>query len=318
MPTFPDFDEAHVAVFRDTVDTLTAQMTPYVAGYTAQQSASGEQFQAANFISNLDPSELSAPTYNGSSYDGWYGDTVWDSVEHTQRWITPTTYKSALPINKNDLVQSLTDPKSAYARSIVGGMNRQRDDIVIAAALGSATTGKYDSLSTQALPSAQKLTRDGAVTVEDKLSLAKLLDAWELLRGDEVTANGMGSIYFVTNAFGLRSLLDEEKLTSADYATVKALVAGELDSFLGFTFLRSERITSTVNAGAGNYDTIHNFAFAEDGIMEGMWQNMTIRADERPDKNYTWQIYSSMMCGAVRTEDVKVVQVDTSAKTVNT
>jgi hypothetical protein len=39
----------------------------------------------------------------------------------------------------------------------------------------------------------------------------------------------------------MSDLLALEKITSADYATVKALVQGAIDTFMGFKFVRSQR-----------------------------------------------------------------------------
>ena len=41
----------------------------------------------------------------------------------------------------------------------------------------------------------------------------------------------------VIHANGLAALLDETELTSSDFATVKALSTGEIDTFLGFKFI---------------------------------------------------------------------------------
>jgi hypothetical protein len=252
---------------------------------------------------------LSAPTYEGGTYDGWYGDTDWDSIEHTQRWILPTTYKRALPINKNDLERMLTDPRSRYAEHIVAAKNRKRDDVVIGAALGNANTGPYNNLATTALPAGQKLTV-GDVTTAQKLTIDLLLQTWQKLHSAEAVEDD--ELYFVTDAQGISDLLGTTEVGSSDYNTVKALAAGELNSYMGFQFLRTERLPSIVNATAGDFDLRQNFAYAKSGLIEGVWSDLNIRVDERADKNYTWQIYATNTCGAVRTQETKVVEVQTT------
>ena len=132
-----------------------------------------------------------------------------------------------------------------------------------------------------------------------------------MLNGSE--ANEMGEeVFFVTNTEGLGGLLREDKLTSSDYANVKALVEGKIDTFMGFKFVRTELVPSIVNAGAGNFDFARNFAYVKSGLCVGEWANLNIRVDQRPDKNYVNQIYATRTLGAVRTEDVKVVEVNTT------
>lgn len=299
MPTFPDINEAHVLQFTETVQHLSQQMDSRFDGKTEVKACMGEQAQAVVQLTEGDMGSLAAPTYGGGAYDGWMGDTEWDDIEHLQRWILPSAYKRALPIHQRDLVQTLIDPRSNYAQNIVAAYNRRKDDTLIAAALGDATTGKFSSQAQTALPAGQKVSV-GDTT--DGLTITKLLDTWEKLRAAEAV-NDMDELYFVTSALGIRQLLDSTEVKSADYNTVKALAAGEINSFAGFNFIRTERLP-------GGLGFRSDFAYAKSGLCMGVWEDISIRVDERPDKNYTWQIYGDCFHGAVRTEEVKVVQVD--------
>jgi len=299
MPAFPDIDQAHVLKFTETVQHLSQQRDCRFAGKVEEKSCMGEQAQAVIQLTEGDMGSLAAPTAGGGSYDGWMGDTDWDSVEHLQRWILPSAYKRALPIHSRDLTQMLTDPRSQYAQNIVAAYNRRKDDTLIAAALGNATTGKFDAQAATALPAGQIIT---AGDIVNGLTVTKLLDTWEKMRAAEAVQD-MDQLYFTTSAKGLRELLDSTEVKSADYNTVKALAAGEINSFMGFEFIRTERLPGGVGYRS-------DFAHAKSGLCLGKWQDIDIRVDERPDKNYTWQIYGSCFHGAVRTEEVKVVQVD--------
>ena len=320
MPVMPDFDEIHVAQFTDTIRLLAQQIESRVASRCESKSCIGEQSQAVMNLTPVDPTQLTAPTYNGGSYDGWMGDTVWDSIEHLQRWLVPSTWKSALPISSKNLQQMLVDPRSEYARTIAAGMARRRDETVTAAALGAARTGAYDTTATTALPASQKILVPDA-TVQTNLSVQLLLDTWQKL--EEADHMMMEERYFVTTAEQLRHLLNDDQVTSADYNTVRALAEGTVDSYLGFNFIRYEKLPKTTTGTSGEFEKTSNFAFLPSGLMEGRWPDangsngFTVRVDERPDKNYTWQIYATMTTGAVRTEDTKVVQVDTTHGTVN-
>ena len=110
-----------------------------------------------------------------------------------------------------------------------------------------------------------------------------------------VIENGAGGV-------GLADLLDIQELTSADYATVKALVNGEIDTFLGFNFIRSERldIASYVRS---------NLMWQRNSILLALGQDITVDIGPRRDKNMAVQVYLGMSIGAVRMDEDGVVEI---------
>ena len=83
-----------------------------------------------------------------------HGDTPLMETPHARRMVTMSTYEYADLIDDPDKVRLLVDPTSTYARAAAMAMGRSMDDVVISAALGTASTGKTGSTST-ALPSGQ-------------------------------------------------------------------------------------------------------------------------------------------------------------------
>jgi len=109
--------------------------------------------------------------------------------------------------------------------------------------------------------------------------------------------------HIVVSPTEIQDLLNNTTVTSSDFNTVKALVQGEIDSFMGFKFHVSNRLTTN---GAGNTQCI---AFAEDGILLGIGKDVTARIDERSDKSYATQVYYCQTIGATRMEEAKVISV---------
>ena len=103
-------------------------------------------------------------------------------------------------------------------------------------------------------------------------------------------------------------LLAEPNLTSADYNTVKTLVDGEINTFMGFTFINSELLANSAPGLVGNIRTC--FAWQRDGIMLGVGQDINARISELPERNYSIQAYASMSLGATRLEEKRVVKID--------
>jgi hypothetical protein len=101
--------------------------------------------------------------------------------------------------------------------------------------LGNAIGRRQDQLILDALTAA---TGTGTVGndiggTDTNLNVAKLRDAKRQLDRANVPPEGR---HIILHASGLASLLSETAVTSSDFNTVKALVSGEINTFLGFTF----------------------------------------------------------------------------------
>lgn len=247
-------------------------------------------------------------------------DTPDLNIEHSRRMVTTVTRHWGTLVDRKDKVQNIQDPESQYAQAAQNALGRKMDDILIEAALGTAYTGESGT-SSQTLGTGQKVVPLSG-TAQTKLNVEALLATKQLLDAAEAE----GPRYFVLNAANLRALLGQTQVTSVDYNSVKALVNGEVDTFLGFKFIRSERIgintasagftfdtTTGLYSGGGsaiNASSVSCFAFVGDGLLMGMNPDQTkAKVEERADKGYSIQVYASMDFGAVRMEEAKVVEV---------
>src|SRR5210317_475335 len=203
-----------------------------------------------------------------------HADTPLVDTPHSRRMVTLSDYEYAELVDDADKVRLLVDPTSTYSRAAAAAMGRAMDDVIIAAALGTAKTGKDGGTST-ALPSGQKIAHGSA-----GLTLAKLLSPKQI-----------------------SDLLNNTTVTSSDFNTVKALAQGELNSFVGFNFIVSNRLTTDSNSDR------QVIAFASDGIKLAMGKEPQARIDERADKSYSTQIYYCQSIGSTRMEEEKVVEI---------
>lgn len=240
----------------------------------------------------------------------------------SRRMVTTSMYEWATLVDRKDKLLQIHDPENQFAQAAAMSLGRAMDVTLINAALGNAATGESGSTNV-ALGNSQKLAcvSQGALSslnVNALLAIKQKFDAAEVV----------GMRYIVHNAAQLQNLLGQTQVTSADYNSVKALVNGELDTFLGFKFLHSELIvpSSTYSAGTsydpntGLYSTAGGaltlagtensaFAFVSDGIILGKNEEAIGRIDERSDYSYAMQVYNSMDFGAVRMEEPKVVEI---------
>jgi len=223
-----------------------------------------------------------------------HSDTPLIEVPHSRRQVVMYTYEFADLIDDADQVATIVDPTSAYAQSAASAMNRAVDDEIIAAATGTAKTGKAGSTSTD-LASSHIIAHGSA-----GLTVAKLLSAKEQLDLADVDPSIPRHIAVAPQQ--VKDLLNTTEVKSSDYNTVKALARGELNSFLGFTFHMSNRL-------ALDSTTRTCFAWAQDGILLAVGQDAKSRIEERSDKSFSTQVYYSQTVGATRMEEDKVVSI---------
>ena len=223
-----------------------------------------------------------------------HSDTPRMDTPHSRRKVTMDDYDWADLIDNEDKVRMLISPSSEYAMAGAWAMGRAMDDAVIAAASGTAYSGASGGTSV-ALASGQKIVHGSA-----GLTLAKLLEAKEILDSSDVDPDEPR--FMIVTAKQLQNVLGVEQLTSADYSSVKALVQGEIDTFLGFNFIRTERlVTDGTNRLA--------LAFTQNALGLALGQDITTKISERADKTYATQVFLSMSIGATRVEDEKVVEI---------
>ena len=222
-------------------------------------------------------------------------DTPTVDTPHSRRRVAVEDYVWADLIDRADAIKMMKSPQNAYMTSGMRAAGRTIDDIIIAAANGNATAeDEDDATSTVALPSAQKIAVASA-----GLTLAKVLSAKEILDAAEIDEMDRVMVYSAKQQSDVLALT---QFTSSDYA-VKALLAGSVTEFMGFTWIRSERLTT---------DSSSNrlcLAYAKSAMGLYLPQDITARVSERADKNYSIQTYVELSLGAVRIEDAGVVQI---------
>lgn len=233
-----------------------------------------------------------------------HADTKFVEVPHSRRWLDLQDFGWAELIDKLDKVRLLADPSQGYASQANAALNRRMDDIIISAARGNSRTNSGLS----ALPAGQKIAVGAA-----NLTLAKLLTTKEILDANEVDddgalgADGQGSTasrVIVTNTKMLTGLYGTTEIKSIDYNSVKALANGQINTFLGFQFVRSERLPKDGTATTG-----YALAWSRSCVALGVGQEISTSVDRRPDKNNAWQVMADMSIGAARIEDEGVVEI---------
>lgn len=245
-------------------------------------------------------------------------DTPQLNSAHSRRGVAMDSYVWADLLDSSDKIRLGVDPTADYVKSAVMALGRKKDDAIIAAISGTALTG-VDGAGSQTLGNAQKLASvsGGAganLNVQALRRAARILNAADV--DPEIPR------YIAVNASALESLLSQTEATSSDFNTVKALVQGQIDTFLGFKFILSNRLVTqssslsfnqtsgAVGSGSGDSNGYYKIlCWAQDGVILSTGMEIKTRVSERADKNYSMQVFAEADFGAVRMEEAKVVEI---------
>lgn len=241
------------------------------------------------YVNRLDTVEVEQKTQR-------FQPTIISNAPHSRRQIPITDFTKTLGLDDQDLIRLAQDPKAEYVVTLGRAVGRQLDRTIITA-LGGDSLAVDASLVSSVVPfdPANIVPVNATNLTVDKLRLSKLI-----LDRNEVPKDGR---QIVINASALSSLLAETETTSSDFNTVKALVQGEIDTFMGYKFIMTELLVGT-DTVAAEILVFHKMAA---GIAMG--NRMKVRITERDDLQYAQQVHIAATFGAIRIEEPMVAKI---------
>ena len=202
------------------------------------------------------------------------------NVTYSQATVTLTDYIAAEYSDIFNQAKVNFDERQELVQVVAKAIGRRSDQMIIDALAASSTS----------LTVATSI--GGAGT---NLNMAKLREAARLLNTANVPAEDR---YMLIHASQLASLLSETSVTSSDFNTVKALVQGEISTFMGFTFNVIGDRSEGGLTGGGSGSTRKVYAYHKMAV--GMAESMAIRSEINyiPEKT-SWLVSSMFSAGAV-------------------
>ena len=182
------------------------------------------------------------------------------------------------------------DERRELVQVVGNAIGRRMDQLVI------------DALNAASSPSTVDTNVGGTAT---NLNLAKLLAAKKALDAKNVPADNR---CMVIHANGLAALLGETELTSSDFATVKALSMGQIDTFLGFRFIM---LGDRDEGGLPLPSTRTSFAFHRDAVGLGVSMNQKSEINYVPEKT-SFLVASMFSAGAIAIDDEGIVKISST------
>jgi len=190
------------------------------------------------------------------------------------------------------------NPQAKDKKAAVAAFNRKLDEVILNNALGSVTTVASDrSETTSSLPAGQVIAVNfGGSNVN--LTIGKLLEAKRIFDAAEIP----GKRVCVLTSSQIAGLLNTTEVKSADYNTVKALAAGELNTFCGFEFVQTELVPVDSNS-------YRRVVFMIEGAMGG-FKNAEPSVDmgKDPANSFIPKVYMHQPLGAMRIEDKRIIE----------
>jgi hypothetical protein len=216
----------------------------------------------------------------------------------SRRRVGLSDYELPQLLDRQDIKRLGSKPtQGKLMKNALMAVNRQKDDIVIAAGLGTSYAIDEDMASTPiALPNSQIILNGGT-----GFTMPKLLTAREMKEAVEVADDE--EWYISLGSHEVTNLLNTTEIKSRDYNTVQALAEGKLNKFMGFTFERTERLPKT-----GNIRSC--MAFSGNGIGLAVGEELYVDIGPRRDKGNAQQLLVTIMADATRVEDEKVIKID--------
>lgn len=180
------------------------------------------------------------------------------------------------------------DERRELVKVVSNAIGRRQDQLILDALTASSATSVSNDIG----------------GTDTNMNVAKLRSAAQTLNTNNVPMDGR---HIIIHASSLASLLSETAVTSSDFNTIKALVQGEINTFLGFTFhVLGDRTEGGLIKDASNDRTC--FAFHKDavGLAEGIAPKTEI--NYVPEKT-SFLIASMFSAGAVAIDDEGIVKI---------
>ena len=275
-------DKVYIQTFERNVRYLAQQADTRLRRFVTEKATDGQKHNWERLGSGEASLKAAARVATPTS------DLPW-----SRRVSLAQTYHMGETVEQEDVVQMLIDPNSNVSAAIANGMKRKIDDILIAAATGTALNGDG---TTSTFPTGQ-VVGDGTGVI----SIDNILEVQEKFYKNDIDPDE--SKVMVISPTVQRKLMSLMEVTSGDYQNSKALATGMLPNWMGFDWVVSNRLLVPV---AGQISCL---AFTKRALGFQVNRDITAKVAEDPSLSFAWRIYAAMTMGAVRTEDEHIVHL---------
>lgn len=283
------------AQYSTNLELLLQQMTSKLRGKVSERG--GYVGKMASPVNQFGSVVMKAPKGRFAPLDHTQPDSL-------RPWIFPMPGELPQLIDSFDELETIVDPKSAYAQVAAAATGRFWDDGIIASAfatrqlgtdIGSLTPSSFNNTNFQVASTFGSSAASG-------LTVAKLIEARRILRHYHNDLQ-MDPPCLVIGSQQESDLLNQVQVVSTEFNDRPVLTDGQVTRFLGFDIVVSERLSVA--------SSLRNIiCFVKSGLHLGLWKDMNNYIDIRADlSGRPWQLTTQTMYGSVRMQDGKVVSI---------
>lgn len=238
--------------------------------------------------------------------------TILSEAPTYRRALYPRIFSKAIAFDEYD-AKKLGDIDIPVSKTIEGlryAAARRMDDVMIEGFLGENVIGDTGTQKV-ALPAAQTVDAnyvESGTKANSNLTVAKLRRALSILQQNEAWSpenrNYGDELVIAVTSNQIQSLMRETEVTSYDFNSVRALADGTINSFMGFKFVRIERLPK--DTASNNRSCL---AWVKSKAQFGIWDDFKVKLSVRDDLEESLQVRAKFACGATRLQEEGFVKI---------
>lgn len=296
------------------VDSIVAR---YKRQFSDQVHVAAQQMQSRlRPFAPIKPMDANDFAYDGlgaveaHEVTGRNSPTVFSDITHNRRKLKARRFAVALPIDPKDSLEVVVDPTKDYAGAVARALNRKYDRVVYDAMFADVLTG-------QEFATTVSFATDGGLTIDmtSGVTYEKLREAARKFTNNEVGNEMEENFIMGITGDEEEDLFGESELTSGDFSRQYAVDKGRMVFASGFQIIKYGASVANPILGvtSGTRNCFAMTTKAQPAMCVGLAKDVEIRITERPDLNYSRQVYADLIMGAVRTEGVLVQKWQTTS-----
>ena len=217
----------------------------------------------------------------------------------TRRRMSKKTYYAAEGWDDIDELYGALDISSPLSQQLMYKGNIQKDQIIIANALGVAYEGKDGSTSV-AFDTVNKVIDSSGTT---GATFAKLKE----LRLKMKQSHIRDKMYWFVDPYQMGELIGVSELINYDLNSKRYLEKGRVIDWGDIEIV--EVAPNTLTLTAGGTDIRETIAFTKNSMIFGLTQDVNMRIKSREPQAFGWALIAEMTAGAVRVRDEAVFKI---------
>lgn len=248
--------------------------------------------------------------------------------ETSRRWVTTTPYHQSIRYDVDDDLSIKLSLEGDFVTAFKRGVNRRKDDIILAAFEAATISGRRAGNSITwasqggnteytAIDTGRTIIHDcasGNCSASDTgMTTEKIELALEYFANNEVDDDI--PIWCAISPRQATNLFGQEEYVNVDYNDSKPITTGRLlGNWMGVNWISTPKITlgsaNDIDSDTAVYEC---WCWAQDGMILGVADELTIKIDTLPTYSYAQQVYVHMNMGAMRFDEDKVIKIECQA-----